>query len=210
MIHVGVSVRPSHADLPSVSAPPLPREELDELCLSDDSRSRGTREHLSSSDNAFCQPANQEEDCQHSQSGEGVTEGAIQERLSTPIREQEEERTAPVGETHSSHAKTTPPHIQALPTVHRKAHRKTNRRKTSDSSSSSLPQRGPDPRPWAFSELRPWLSWQKEKREAHKEEAFSSDHTDPLDQTIEEVRLSVTVFVVVYLQPCLQCMVLLT
>lgn len=124
--------------------------------------------------------------------------------MSTPVREQEEERTAPVGETHSSHAKTMPPHIQATPTVHRKAHRKTNRRKTSDSS-SSLPQRGPDPRPPAPSELRPrvcpcpdpgprapselrsWLSWQKERGEAHKEEAFSSDHTDPLDQTIEEV-----------------------
>ncbi|TKS66699.1 Zinc finger-containing protein 2 [Collichthys lucidus] len=57
--------RPSHADLPSVSTPPLPREELDELCFSDDdSRSLGTREHLPSSDDASmrCQPTNQQED----------------------------------------------------------------------------------------------------------------------------------------------------
>ncbi|XP_044043442.1 DBF4-type zinc finger-containing protein 2 isoform X2 [Siniperca chuatsi] len=244
--------RPSHADLPSVSAPPLPREELDELCLSDDdSRSLGTREHLPSSDAASCQPANQQEDARIcSQSGKRVTEGASQERVSTPIREQEEGRTTPSG------------HTQAPPPVHRKAHRKTNRRKTSESLSSSPPHRGsgpgrrppselrpslslglgpgphppselrpslslglgpgphppselrpslslglgPGPHPPSElrpslslglgpgphppSELRPWLSWQKERREAHKEEAFSSDHTDPLDpldQTIEEV-----------------------
>ncbi|XP_074483287.1 DBF4-type zinc finger-containing protein 2 isoform X2 [Sebastes fasciatus] len=237
--------RPSHADLPSVSAPPLPKAELDELCFSDDdSRSLGTREHLSSSDDASCQPANQrEDDLTHSQPGEGVAEGAGQERLS-PIREQEDGGTASVGHTQSSHVQappphhqappphhqTTPPHHQAPPSVYRKAHRKTNRRKTSDSSTSSPPHRGPDPGlcpdpgpyldpgpcpdpptqlrprpdpaprhptelrafpapgpdpgPWS---LRPWLSWQKERREAHKEEAFSSDHSDSLDRTIEEV-----------------------
>ncbi|XP_073318864.1 DBF4-type zinc finger-containing protein 2 [Pagrus major] len=274
-------LRPSHADLPSVSAPPLPREELDELRFSDDdSRSLGTREHLPSSDDASCQPANQEEGCTHSQSDKG----AIQHRVSALVREQEEEGAAPAGHTHSSHVQAPPPHVQAPPPVHRKAHRKTNRRKTSESSSSPphrapdpnpdpnpgpvpglrapsdlrpyrgpvsspdldpgprapsnmrpcrdlgpspdldpgprvssdlrpcrgpdpspgldpgprvssdlRPCRGPDPSPGldpgprAPSDLRPWLSWQKERREAHKEETFSSDHSDPLDQTIEEV-----------------------
>ncbi|KAF0046358.1 hypothetical protein F2P81_002887 [Scophthalmus maximus] len=49
--------------------------------------------------------------------------GAIQDR-------QEDIGTAPTGHTHS-------PHYQAPPSVHRKAHRKTNRRKTSETSCSS-------------------------------------------------------------------------
>lgn len=186
MSPVHVSVRPSHADLPSISAPPLPREELDELPSSDESHSLGTREHLPSSEDASFQPANQDEDCQHSQSGEEVTEGAVQERLSAPIKTQEEERTAPVGGTYSSHAQPPPTHIQAPPTVHRKAHRKTDRRRTSTSSSSPS-RRGPNPGIQAPSEPSAWLSWQRERREVHKQEAFSLDHTDPLDQTIEEV-----------------------
>ncbi|XP_042369072.1 DBF4-type zinc finger-containing protein 2 [Plectropomus leopardus] len=303
--------RPSHADLPSVSAPPLPREELDELCFSDDeSRSQGTREHLPSSDDTSCKLTSQKED-----------------RLFASIREQDEEGTAPHTQTPPPHTQTPPPQSQALPSVHRKAHRKTNRRKTSNSSTSSHTQRGPGPgpgakpgpdpgpsphtqlspcldpslcpvplpfrgpgpspgpslypgpspglgprpptqlRPYAGPRpgpslgvgpkphtqlrpcpdpslnpvpvpfrgprpgpgpglhprtqlkpcldprpsfcpdlrsgpdpgpsrgpgphtpphLRPWLSWQKQRREAHKEEAFSSDHSDSVDQTIEEV-----------------------
>ncbi|XP_076579346.1 DBF4-type zinc finger-containing protein 2 isoform X1 [Chaetodon auriga] len=231
--HLYKDPRPSHADLPSVSAPPSPREELDELCYSDnDSRSLGTRERLPSSDDASCQMANQQrDDPTHSQSG--ITKGAIQE-MDAPIREQEEGGTVATGHTSSSHTQTQPPCMEATPPVHRKAHRKTNRRKTSDSSSSPphmcpdlsfrplselrpgpCPDSGPqvpaqlrpgprpdsgprapaelrpapcpDSGPQAPAELRPWLSWQKERREAHKEEAFSSDHTDPVDQTIEEV-----------------------
>lgn len=184
--HLYKDLRPSHADLPSVSTPPSPKEELDELRFSDnDSRSLGTREHLPSSDNASCQlTSQQEEDCAHSRSGRGLTEGATQERASAPTKELE---SASAGNMYSAHALTPPLHMQAPLPVHRKAHRKTNRRKTSDSSSSPPPHRGPDPDPPAPSELRPWLSWQRERREAHKEEAFSSDHTDPLDQTIEEV-----------------------
>ncbi|KAI3365887.1 hypothetical protein L3Q82_000875 [Scortum barcoo] len=169
--------RPSHADLPSVSAPPLPREELDELRFSDDdSRSLGTREHLPSSDNGSCQPPDQQED-NRSQSGKG--DGAGQERLSAPISEPQEGRPAPAGHTPSSNTQTPPP-------VHRKAHRKTNRRKSSGSSSSSRPHRGPDLGPRPPPQLRPWLSWQKERREVRKQEAFS-DRMDPLDQTIQEV-----------------------
>ncbi|XP_028255037.1 DBF4-type zinc finger-containing protein 2 [Parambassis ranga] len=192
--------RPSHADLPSVSAPLLPRAELDELRFSDDgSRSQGTREHLPSSDDASCQPANQQRDNgTHSQSGER----ASQERLSAPTRECE----GAILTGHTTHSgvlspkcQTPPPQSQAPPSVHRKAHRKTNRRKASDTSSSSQPHRAPEPQPHqdlstgptcscqAPTELRPWLSWQKERREVQKEEAFSSDHSDPLDQTIEEV-----------------------
>ncbi|XP_023149378.2 DBF4-type zinc finger-containing protein 2 [Amphiprion ocellaris] len=134
--------RPSHADLPSVSAPPLPRAELDELRFSDDdSRSRGTREHLPSSDDASCQGANQQpDDGILSQSGER----ADKERLSAPITEQEEGgKRLPQAPPPCS--QTPPPQCQAPPSVHRKAHRKTNRRKTSDSSASSQPRRGPGP-----------------------------------------------------------------
>ncbi|TDG96010.1 hypothetical protein EPR50_G00235190 [Perca flavescens] len=101
-------------------------------------------------------------------------EGVCPERLSAPIREQQEGCPAPEG------------HPQTPAPVHRKAHRKTNRRKTSESSSSSqtrvsslnLADRG----------LRfPWLVWQKQRRKVQKEEAFSSDHSDSLDRTIEEV-----------------------
>ncbi|XP_075951142.1 DBF4-type zinc finger-containing protein 2 [Anarhichas minor] len=206
--------RPSHADLPSVSTPLLPRAELDKLCLPDDDdrRSLGTREHLSSSDHASCQPANQKEDDHtHSQSGEGFTGFGSQERLSEPIREQEDGEIITTGNTLLSQVQAPPPHHQAPPSVHRKAHRKTNRRKTSTSSTSSPPHRspdpgprpdsdprpdsgpgpdpdpGPDPSPRPPTESRPWWSWQKERREAHKEEAFSSDHSDSLDRTIEEV-----------------------
>lgn len=171
--------RPSHADLPSVSTPPLPREELNELFF-DESRSLGTREHPPGSDEAYCQPANQGEDSGHS----WPSEGGVHERLCAPIGEGEDERTSPVGHTHISHEKTPHLQVQAPPTVHRKAHRKTNRRKTSDSSSSP-PGRAPGPQ--TPSELRPWQRWQKERREAHKEEAFSSEHSDPVEQTMEEV-----------------------
>lgn len=119
-------------------------------------------------------------------------EGAIQERLSASFRKQEE---------------TTPPQTQTPPTKHRKAHRKTNRRKISDSSSPPLkgpdlspslpsdlgpwlsthPGPFPDLDPQAPSEMRPWLTWQKQRREA-----LFSDPTHPLDtldQTIEAVGL---------------------
>uniref|UniRef100_UPI003AACAEF3 uncharacterized protein n=1 Tax=Centroberyx gerrardi TaxID=166262 RepID=UPI003AACAEF3 len=109
--------RPSHADLPSLSSPLLPREELAELCVShDDSRSLGTREELPSSDGASYQ----------------LAYPAGRRRHTQPIR--------------------TPP----------------------------LP---PQPR----TDGLPWFSWEKERREAQRDEAFSSDHTDILDQTIEEV-----------------------
>ncbi|KAM7365881.1 hypothetical protein PAMP_016774 [Pampus punctatissimus] len=182
--------RPSHADLLSISDPLLLREELDELCFpdDDDSRALDTREHLPISDEASCHLVNQQDKpsiC--SQSAEGVTDGVRHERLSAPIREQERGQADPTGHTHSSHTHTRLLHSQAPPSVHRKAHRKTDRRKTSNSSDSSPPPKHPGHRPFAPSELQPWRSWQMERLKAHKEEAFSSDHTDPLDQTIEEV-----------------------
>ncbi|XP_040888011.1 DBF4-type zinc finger-containing protein 2 isoform X2 [Toxotes jaculatrix] len=170
--------RPSHADLPSVSAPPSPKAQLDELRFSDDSRSLGTRERLPSSDDTSCQPANQQED---------ATEGAVQDQLSGPIRQQKDTGTAPTGHTQSPPPHASPPTIQstpldyqAPPSVHKKAHRKTNRRKPSESSSSSRPLRepGPSPPPHTDPGPRPWLSWQRDRREAH---------SDWLDQTIEEV-----------------------
>lgn len=182
--------RPSHTDLPSVSTPPLPKAELDEVRLSDDSRSQGTRERLPSSDDASCQPPRpMEEDGAHSQSGNRVG----QERLSVPIREQDE---GIIDHTHSPYRRAPASQLETPRPVHRKAHRKTNRRKTSESSSSSQRPGGPGhgPRPHLTPTdhrpgpgERPWLTWQRERREAHREDAFSSGHTDPLDQTIEEV-----------------------
>ncbi|XP_068165064.1 DBF4-type zinc finger-containing protein 2 isoform X2 [Antennarius striatus] len=165
--------RPSHADLPSVTTPPSPRQQLDDAHLSnEDASSLGTRDHLSGSDHAPCQPANREDDDKHSQAGGGAT------RSQAP-----------------------PLNAEPLPPIHRKAHRKTNRRKTNSSSSSppprdgtapgprSGPRLGPDPDPQVPSprappQLLPWLTWEKERREAHKEGAFPSDL---LKETIEEV-----------------------
>lgn len=183
----------------------MPREELDVVCLSD-SCSQGTRERLPSSGNSSCQLTYPEGDYQQSHSSEGVTEGAVQERLSASLRRQDEETTVLIQGAHLSHGKTTP--SQATPIKHRKAHRKTNRRKISDSSSSP-PLKGPDLSPslpsdlgpWlsthpcpcpdldpqAPSEKRSWLTWQKQRREA-----LFSDPTHPLDaldQTIETVGL---------------------
>lgn len=56
---------------------------------------------------------------------------------------------------------------QAPPTVHRKAHRKTNRRKRSDSSPSPSRRRGQE-----------------------GQQVFSSDPLDLVGQTVEEVRPS--------------------
>ncbi|XP_034410308.1 DBF4-type zinc finger-containing protein 2 isoform X2 [Cyclopterus lumpus] len=198
--------RPSHADLPSVSTPLLPRAVLDELRFSDDDRrSLGTREHLSSSDDASCQPANQQEDNRtHIQSGEGS-----QERLSKPIREQEEGEIITAGNTLSSHVQAPPPYHQAPPSVHRKAHRKTNRRKTSTSSTSAPgPDPGPrprtqprpclDPSPQTRTQPRPCLDLgtcpdpspqtRTQPRPCPDPGTWSTgDHSDSLDRTIEEV-----------------------
>lgn len=220
-------MRPSHDDLPSVSTPPAPRAKLDELRFSDNSRSLGTRGKLPCSDDASRRLANQGEDCSVL-SESGGRSGL--ERLSTPVGEQDHEGPVPAGPTSSPHPRALPPnsqappqHPQTPPSIHRKAHRKTNRRKPSESSSSSsVPtgqvlkphherrpstSRGPqasaltDPRPWSHTkprsqtpkDLKPWQSWQRARREALKEEAFS-DQSDLLDQTIEKVGCSYRLF----------------
>lgn len=101
--------------------------------------------------------------------------------MSGPITEQDRRETALNPEAHP-HTHSSHPHTHSPPSVHRKAHRKTDRRKNKD---SSPPHRGPGP--WAHTLLRPWLSWQKERREVQKEEAFSADYSDPVNETIEEV-----------------------
>ncbi|KAK5607504.1 hypothetical protein CRENBAI_019178 [Crenichthys baileyi] len=201
--------RPSHADLPSVSVPLLPKVELDEVCSSD-GQSLGTQEHLPSSDDASCQPTNEERQCSfHSQSGKGAGH-------------------APCPKALPPCTNAPPLQSQAPPSVHRKAHRKTNRRKPSESSSSThtpralvlqahldpstskrcqapaesnaqtssgprtqfpsgqRPQYPTKPKTRPVSGLRPFVSWQRERREVQKEEAFSL-HSDPVEQTIEEV-----------------------
>ncbi|CAN9498279.1 unnamed protein product [Ophioblennius macclurei] len=169
--------RPSHADLPMVSTPLLPRTEAKDLHFSDDSRSLGTPKHLPSSDKV----SNQHEElgiC--SQSGSKVND---------PLREQGEGGDIPRAQGHVQDLQP-----QVTPPVHRKAHRKTNRRKTSESSSSSKaaegsslkPGPGPEPGTRPSPRSMPWEAWRKERRELFKEEAFTN-HSELMDQTIEEV-----------------------
>ncbi|XP_049611455.1 DBF4-type zinc finger-containing protein 2 [Syngnathus scovelli] len=173
--------RPSHADLPSIPTPLLPREELDEVCCSgDDDLSLGTRDRLPSSNNVS---TNQDDDlgpC--SQFEKRLSEGAGREKPSTQAKEQEEARTI-----YSRHT-NVPKHQTPLP-VHRKAHRKTDRRKSSKSLTSALSPKGPHPgtSPPRLSVSQPWHSWQKERWAALKEEVFSMPRGDLVDQTIEEV-----------------------
>lgn len=202
MTCVLVSIRPSHADLQSISIPPKPRIELDEVRLSDqDSQSLGTRDHLLSSDDASLHSVTQKEGGSNcSRSAQGITD-----RLSAPIGEQEA-TVAPSHHLYSPQTKGLPPKTQSPPPVHRKAHRKSNRRKTSDDSS---PPRALSPSPVpglgvcigqglscgpdadhsirSPSNQRHWDSWQKQRREAQKDQVFSLDHRDNLEQTIEEV-----------------------
>ncbi|KAK1876282.1 DBF4-type zinc finger-containing protein 2 [Dissostichus eleginoides] len=109
-------------------------------------------------------------------------EGAGQERLSAPIREQ---HGGP-----ASYAQTPPP-------VHRKAHRKTNRRKTSNSSTP--------PPPTGHAPPGPWQCWQQERRAGLKVDAFSSDQSDSMDQTIEQVSVSCSQVCVSCSQVCVRC-----
>ncbi|XP_034460218.1 DBF4-type zinc finger-containing protein 2 isoform X2 [Hippoglossus hippoglossus] len=193
--------RPSHADLPSISAPPLPRAELDELLFSDnDIWSLGNREQLPSSDDTSYQLTNQQDDNSiHSQSED---RGVFQDRLSAPISDRGDKGATSTGHTHTQAppppAQTPPPHPQASPSIHRKAHRKTDRRKTSID--SSTPSRGPGPPPHTHlsqgpgaapgprppKDLGPWRNWQRDRRAGFKDRAFS-DPSNTLDQTIEEV-----------------------
>lgn len=182
-----VSVRPSHADLPCISTPPVPRKELDEVCFSGDGHLLDTCERLSDNN----------PDISHQLADQvGAAQSAIAEvihdQLSGPA----------IAEERGTHALYTEspscPH-QGRPTSHRKAHRKTNRRK--NSSDHSPPLMGPDSDPESLAELRrhvctrsgprvdseppshlrPWCSWQEERREAPQ------DRGRLLDQTIEEV-----------------------
>lgn len=194
-----LSARPSHADLPCISTPPLPGKGLDEAFLSDVNQPLGAREHTSRNDpDIYHQPVNQVGGTQ------SVTAERIHDRFSAPIREEEQGTHALYAEMPSFH-----PH-QTRPTSHRKAHRKTNRRKCSNDDDSPplmnpdsdlqshaqlkryvCTQSGPSVDTGPPSQLRPWCSWHKERREAHKE-VFSLDQCKLLDQTIEEVCCSLT------------------
>ncbi|KAK6325573.1 hypothetical protein J4Q44_G00049150 [Coregonus suidteri] len=228
---------PTHDDLPSLSSPLVPREELLDLCASDDDgASLGTREHMPSSDDCSCQllyvqEADVASETRTSQPEEGRGGNAGSERL-TPTAPDQDTRPSSGEGTHSH--TPSPDHLpthstrpcsqkQTPPPLHRKAHRKTNRRRErgSNSSYSSIhpprspasPQlcatpmdqrdqktpenqppskprdRTPDPKPrtvntgWAaWAGVPPWR-----RRETQKEQAFSSDHSDPEGDTIEEV-----------------------
>lgn len=117
---------------------------------------------------------NNPDTCHHLASPAGVTQSVtaevIHDRLSGPVREEEQGSPAAYAEAPS---RATSP---------RKAHRKTNRRK--HSSDGSPPPMAPDPDLGPVAELRPdvrpWVSWQ-ERREDQE------DQGRLLDQTIEQV-----------------------
>lgn len=206
-----------------------------DLCASDDDgASLGTREHMPSSDDSSCQlvyvqEADVASETRTSQPAEGRGVKAASERL-TPTAPDQDIRPSSGEGTHShtpspDHLPTHPTRPcsqkQTPPPLHRKAHRKTNRRRERGSNSSSIhpprspasPQlcatptdqrtketpenqppykprdRTPDPKPrtvntgWAaWAGVPPWR-----RRETQKEQAFSSDHSDPEGDTIEEV-----------------------
>lgn len=169
------------------------------MFLSDVNQPLGAREHTSRNDPDISHlPVNQVGGTQ------SVTAERIHDRLSGPAREEEQGTHTLYAETPSFH-----PH-QTRPTSHRKAHRKTNRRKCSNDDDSpplmspdsdlkshaelkryGCTQNGPNVDARPPSQLRPWHSWHKERREAQKE-VFSLDQCKLLDQTIEEVRRSLT------------------
>ncbi|XP_038126860.1 DBF4-type zinc finger-containing protein 2 isoform X1 [Cyprinodon tularosa] len=168
--------RPSHADLPSVSTPLLPKVELDEVCSSDSDSSAPPSD----------QPPREGEE--GSQSGDR----AQQDRLSSPSREPGPPwPRGPQAPTPPPQAQNPPPQTQTPPPVHRKAHRKTNRRKPSESSSSTRPSQRPGtstdlhrpslgPR-FSTGARPPAVSWQKVQMEEARV------HRDPVEQTIEQV-----------------------
>lgn len=124
---LSISVRPSHADLPNVSTPLLPERGLDQVYFSDDNHVLGTREHPSDNiPNISHQLVNQVGGTQ------SVTAEGIHDRLSETVREREQGTHALSAETPSFHPN------QARSTSHRKAHRKTNRRKCSNDDSPPL------------------------------------------------------------------------
>lgn len=183
MCATSVSLRPSHADLPCVSTAPVPRKELDDVWFSEDGHLVGSRERLS--DNHPDIPPQLADQVGASQSAAAEV---IHHRLSG---------AAPAEERGTRASSTgTPSCPQGRPTPHRKAHRKTDRRKKSSEHSPgpmaphSDPESGNhactcshapgDGKPPA--QLRPWWSWQEGGRE---EPPLGQGHL--LDQTIEEV-----------------------
>ncbi|XP_064826419.1 DBF4-type zinc finger-containing protein 2 isoform X2 [Oncorhynchus masou masou] len=234
--HLYNDPRPTHADLPSLSSPLVPREELLDLCASNDDRaSFGTREHMPSSDDSSCQlvyvqEADVASETRTSQPEEGRGGNVGSERL-TPTAPDRDIRPSSEEGTHShppspDHLPTHPTRPcsqkQTPPPLHRKAHRKTNRRRERGSNSSSsihppcspaspqlcatptdqITQETPEnqppyrPRDWT-TDPKPrtvntgWAAWAGvppwRRRETQKEQAFSSDHSDPEGDTIEEV-----------------------
>ncbi|XP_010884432.2 DBF4-type zinc finger-containing protein 2 [Esox lucius] len=229
--------RPTHSDLPNPSFPLIPREELSDLCDSDeDALSLGTRERMPSSGHSSCQliyvqEADVASETRTSLPGEGRVEKVLIDRLTPPYPDV---HTIPSSEegTHSHkpspdrlQTRSTRPstHPQTPPSIHRKAHRKTNRRRArgSDSSFSSIPRnlspaspqlrltprevtvcrtpenqppsmpREPTRGPKHMTVNTGWAAWAGvppwRRAESRNEAAFSSDHSDPVGDTIEEV-----------------------
>lgn len=154
--------RPPHIDLPSGSAPPLPWGEPDQVPKCPPGS--GETKRLSADQGADGRLGQQ-------------SEAGLLVRLAAPIRAEDQRAICVEGmPTSCGKAQSPPPQAQAPPTVHRKVHRKTNRRKSSESSPSV-----------------PWGRWP----ETQQETLFSSDNPDPLlppvtpypvGQTMEEVR----------------------
>ncbi|KAL1022029.1 hypothetical protein UPYG_G00021330 [Umbra pygmaea] len=228
--------RPTHFDLPALSSPLIPREELSDLGASnEDAVSPGTREHDPSFGDSSCQliyvqEADVASETRNSPPGGRRSGKVVTDRLTPPLPELHT-RQSSWGGTHSHkpsviqlRAHTAKPCIQPQtpPPLHRKAHRKTNRRRArgSDTSSSIPPARSPaspelrvtprkekarkTPENHPLPKLRGltqgtkprtvntgWAAWAGvppwRRRETQEELAFSSDQSDLVGDTIEEV-----------------------
>lgn len=181
-------LRPSHADLPCISTPPMPRKELDEGSFSDDGHLLGACEHLSDNSDISHQLT------EHVGAIRSATAEVLHHRLSGP---------APA-EPHGFHKETPPCPHRGRPRSHRKAHGKTDRRKKgSDHSPAPMAS---DSDPESLAELRrqvcmpsgpgvgsepPQPSWSRgswqEGRRASLQQLLPLDRGHLLDQTIEEV-----------------------
>lgn len=141
-----VCFSPSHADLPSPGSPLVAMAELAELCVSNnDGRSLGTRDDLSSSDHTSCQLVHPEEVdvvktmATYCQSERLLFREAGLDRSSPPITEHNTRQSPKDAPLPHSPSEDMPPPVTAPSSVHKKCHRKTDRRRKPSSSFSSSP-----------------------------------------------------------------------
>nr|XP_023683605.1 DBF4-type zinc finger-containing protein 2 isoform X1 [Paramormyrops kingsleyae]XP_023683606.1 DBF4-type zinc finger-containing protein 2 isoform X1 [Paramormyrops kingsleyae]XP_023683607.1 DBF4-type zinc finger-containing protein 2 isoform X1 [Paramormyrops kingsleyae]XP_023683608.1 DBF4-type zinc finger-containing protein 2 isoform X1 [Paramormyrops kingsleyae]XP_023683609.1 DBF4-type zinc finger-containing protein 2 isoform X1 [Paramormyrops kingsleyae]XP_023683610.1 DBF4-type zinc finge len=219
-------VTPTHADLPSLNCPLVPREELSDLCcvLEDDGDTVGTREEMLSTDDNSCHFLFVEDTGDFREKGSQDTRSDVAtdtlvasrtSRSSDGDKKKLGQNRKPVskhspikGFLHRTSFRQVPApvcaHSAQVPTVsqpvnlpgplHRKAHRKTDRRRNkNDSASSSSPaprasKSRLDP-PQKLEARRPAVgpSVQPSLQGISRVQAPLSDHSETVENVIEAV-----------------------